>query len=113
VLDSPAVDFLQRLNWYDSAVELGELFILKKNRRQAVCKLRSHQFGWELLLFIGRNEIVETQVCRSQDERRPEPRIGTLSSDAPIGPTVRAAGAEWSVSKSTAARRLASESHMK
>ena len=23
---------------------------------------------WELRLFIGRDEIVQTQVCRSQDE---------------------------------------------
>jgi hypothetical protein len=33
---------------------LGELFIVKKNGRQATCKLRSHQFGWELLLFARR-----------------------------------------------------------
>jgi hypothetical protein len=60
------VDVLQRLNWYGSPVELGELFILKKNRREATCKLRSHQFGWELRLFIGsQNDVVQTHVCRS------------------------------------------------
>jgi hypothetical protein len=63
------VQVLQRPDWYGSPVELGELFILKKNGREATCKLRSHQFGWELLLFIGQQlEVVQTQVCRSQDE---------------------------------------------
>jgi hypothetical protein len=62
------VDVLQRPNWYGKPVELGELFILKKNRREATCRLRSHQFGWELRMFIGRDEIVQTQVCRSPDE---------------------------------------------
>jgi hypothetical protein len=59
----------QRYDWHGSPVELGELFILKKNRRQAVCKLRSHQFGWELHLLIGAQaDIVQTQVCRTQDD---------------------------------------------
>jgi hypothetical protein len=69
VLHSAAVDVLQRPDWHGSPVELGELFILKRNRRQAVCKLRSHQFGWEVRLFIGAQaDIVQTQVCRTQDE---------------------------------------------
>ena len=63
------MDVLQRPNWYGSPIELGELFILTKNRRTATCKLRSHQFGWELRLFIGlQDDVVQTQVCRSQDE---------------------------------------------
>ena len=63
------MNVLQRPNWYGSPVDLGELFILKKNRRRATCKLRSHQFGWELRLFIGsQDDVVQTQVCRSQDE---------------------------------------------
>ena len=64
----PAVDVLQRPNWYGSPVELGELFILKKDRRETTGKLRSHQFGWELRLYIGCDEIVQTQVCRSQED---------------------------------------------
>jgi hypothetical protein len=60
---------LQRLDWYGSPVDLGDVFILKKNRREATCKVRTHQFGWELVLFIGRQaEIVQSQVCRSQDD---------------------------------------------
>jgi hypothetical protein len=62
---------LQRPHWHGFPVELGELFILKKNGRKATCKLRSHQFGWELRLFIGAQaEVVQTQVCRSQDQVR-------------------------------------------
>lgn len=63
------MQFLQRSNWHGSPVDLGEVFIVKKNRREATCKLRTHQFGWELLLFIGAQaEVVQSQVCRSQDE---------------------------------------------
>lgn len=58
-----------QLDWYSSPGDLGELFILKKDRREATCKLRTHQFGWELLLFVGRqSEVVQSQVCRSQDD---------------------------------------------
>jgi hypothetical protein len=63
------MQFLQRTNWHGSPVDLGEVFILKKNRRKMTCKLQTHQFGWELLLFIGaQTEVVQTHVCRSQDE---------------------------------------------
>jgi len=63
------MEVLQRFDWHGSPIDLGELFIVKKNGREAVCKLRSHQFGWELLLFVGRQlEIVQSQVCRSQDD---------------------------------------------
>jgi hypothetical protein len=41
----------------------------RKNGREATCKLRSHQFGWELLLYVGQQlKVVQSQVCRSQDE---------------------------------------------
>ena len=60
---------LQRPDWHISPVHIGELFILKKNGREATCKLRAHQFGWELLLFVGAQlEVVQSQVCRGQDE---------------------------------------------
>jgi hypothetical protein len=63
------MDVLQRPDWYGSPIELGELFILTKDRRTARCNLRSHQFGWELRRFIGsQDDVVQTQVCRSQEE---------------------------------------------
>jgi len=69
VLHSPATQVLQRLDWHGSPIELGELFIKRKNGREATCKRRSHQFGWELLLVVGRRlEVVQSQVCRTQDD---------------------------------------------
>jgi hypothetical protein len=68
-VESGAIEVLQRLDWQRSPIDLGELFIVKKNGCEAICKLRSHQFGWELLLFVGaQTEVVQTRVCRSQDE---------------------------------------------
>ena len=59
----------QRPDWHGSPANLGELFILHKNRREAECQIQSHQIGWELRLIIGSQlEIVQTQVCRTQDE---------------------------------------------
>lgn len=43
---------LQRPDWHGSPVNLGELLFLKKNRREATCQPRSHQFGWELRLLM-------------------------------------------------------------
>jgi hypothetical protein len=52
---------LQRPDWYGSPVELGELFVLTKNKRKARCVLQSHQFGWEVRLFVGnQTEIVQS-----------------------------------------------------
>ena len=63
------IDVLQRPDWHGSPVELGELFVLTKNKRKARCALLSHQFGWELRLFVGRQlEVVQSPVCRTQDE---------------------------------------------
>jgi hypothetical protein len=63
-VESGAIEVLQRLDWQRSPIDLGELFIVKKNGCEAICKLRSHQFGWELLLFVGaQTEVVQTRVC--------------------------------------------------
>jgi hypothetical protein len=60
---------LQRTDWHGSPIDLSDVFILKKNGRESRCKLRTHQFGWELVLFVGCHaEIVQSQVCRSQDD---------------------------------------------
>lgn len=60
---------LQRPDWFGSPVDLGELFIVQKHARHATCRIHSHQFGWELRLVVGTHaEVVQTQVCRSQDE---------------------------------------------
>ena len=60
---------LQRPHWHGTPVDVGELFILHKGSRKAVCRLLTHQLGWELRLFIGeQTEIVQTKVCRDQED---------------------------------------------
>jgi hypothetical protein len=60
---------LQRPDWHGTAIQLGALFILKKNRREARALLFSHVFGWEVRLVVGTQlEVVQTEVCRSQEE---------------------------------------------
>jgi hypothetical protein len=60
---------LQRPHWHGTPVALGELFILHKNRRGAKAIIFTHQLGWEVRLLIGAQaEVVQTQVCRTQDE---------------------------------------------
>lgn len=62
-----ANDVLQRPMWTGEPKDLGELFILRKNGREAACKLLTHVFGWECRLYIGQQEeIVQTEVCRDQ-----------------------------------------------
>jgi hypothetical protein len=69
VIKFGAVQVLQRPDWHGSPVDLGELFVLLKNRGEAKCSIRSHQLGWELQLIIGSQlEVVQTQVCRTQDD---------------------------------------------
>jgi hypothetical protein len=64
-----SMQVLQRPDWHGSPRDLGELFIVRKKSREATCKLRTHQLGWEVLLFVGRQlEVVQSQVCRTQDE---------------------------------------------
>jgi hypothetical protein len=59
----------QRPHWHGTPHELGELFILHKNRREARAQLLTHQLGWEVRLLIGAQlEVVQTQVCRTQDD---------------------------------------------
>lgn len=60
-------DVLQRLTWSGTPKDLGELFILRKSGREAVCKLTTHQFGWELRLEVA-GELRRSCVCRSQEE---------------------------------------------
>jgi hypothetical protein len=64
-------EVLQRDIWNGQPVELGHLFRLQKHRGDkrldAICRLMSHQFGWEVILDVN-GELQRSQVCRSQDE---------------------------------------------
>lgn len=61
----------QRENWPGYAAELGEGFRVYKSRGsqqlEAICGLRTHQLGWELVLNVN-GQLQRSQVCRSSDE---------------------------------------------
>jgi hypothetical protein len=64
-----SLQVLQRPYWNGTPREMGELFILRKNRREAKALLLTHQLGWEVRLMIGKQaKVVQTQVCRTQEE---------------------------------------------
>ena len=60
---------LQRPDWHGIPIELFDLFRLPKDRREARATLFTHQLAWELRLLVGSQlEVVQTQVCRDQEE---------------------------------------------
>ena len=60
---------LQRPDWHGTPRELGDLFVLHKNRREARAPLVTHELGWEVRLVIGAQlEVAQTRVCQSQEE---------------------------------------------
>ena len=64
-----SLNVLQSPDWHGTPRELGDLFILLKDRREARAFLVTHQLGWEVRLLIGTQlEAVQTQVCRSREE---------------------------------------------
>jgi hypothetical protein len=59
---------LERRGRDGTPTDLGELFNLRTGRN-AICRVRSHQAGWELELAVGSElEVVLKQVCHNQDE---------------------------------------------
>jgi hypothetical protein len=64
-----APQVLQRLTWDRVSREMGDLFVLRTNRRESRAIIFSHVFGWEVRLVLGaQRELVRSQVCRSQEE---------------------------------------------
>ena len=56
-------------DWNGSATELGELFVMRRGRRETRCKVFSHQSGWELRLVMGvRADVMLNKVCTSRDD---------------------------------------------
>lgn len=53
--------------WTGEPFVVGDLFVLKKGSRTARCALQTHPLGLELRLIVGR-ELLQSHVCRSQDE---------------------------------------------
>jgi hypothetical protein len=59
----------QRNDWNGGQpIKIGEVFHVQKDQKRAVCELWTHPFGWELRLEAA-GEIIQTQVCRSQEGR--------------------------------------------
>ena len=60
---------LQRPRLDGTPIELGDLFRVHKNRREARAVLFTHQLGWEVRrLVCSQLEVVQTQVCRDQED---------------------------------------------
>jgi hypothetical protein len=63
------VNVPQREFWSGEPAELGELFRLHKltcNRQlEAVCRLVTHEFGWECRLTVG-DDLLRSEVCRTR-----------------------------------------------
>jgi hypothetical protein len=55
--------------WRGTPHEVGQYFVLRKNRREAKAMIFTHPVGWEVRLFVGAQlEPVQTQTCRTQEE---------------------------------------------
>ena len=63
------MNVLRRREWRGQAVELGDLFRLTKETREAACAVQTHPLGWEVRLIIGR-DLVSSRVCRTEDDVR-------------------------------------------
>lgn len=62
---------LQRSEWYGEPKDLGDCFRLSKEKNgrvmTSVCRLFTHQFGWEL--FLETNGLLQqSAVCRTENE---------------------------------------------
>ena len=62
---------LQREHWNGQPIYLGDLFRVSKMRGEktlaAVCKLWTHNLGWEVRLEIN-SDLQRSEVFRSQDD---------------------------------------------
>lgn len=58
---------LPRSVWHGTPHEVGQYFVLRKNRREAKVVIFTHQVGWEVRLFVGA-QPVHTETCRTQEE---------------------------------------------
>ena len=50
------LEVLQRFTWNGTPREIGDLFRVTKDRRNARAVIFSHQFGWEVRLLVGSQE---------------------------------------------------------
>jgi hypothetical protein len=69
-VESGAIEVLQRLDWQRSPIDLGELFIVKKNGCEAICKMAiaSVRLGTAVVRRRSNRSGTDSGVPRSQDE---------------------------------------------
>ena len=71
VLGSAAVDTLQREDWSSEPARLGESWRLHKSdchpAKEAICRIQSHVFLWELILEINGSQYA-SKVCRNSEQ---------------------------------------------
>jgi hypothetical protein len=58
---------IPRREFFDHPERLSPAWALTKGAKTVVCQVWSHEFGVELRALVGA-ELVQSQVCRSQDE---------------------------------------------
>jgi hypothetical protein len=63
------IDAVPAADWNGSSTELGELFVMRRGRREIRCTLFSHESGWELRLVMGvRADVMLNKICASRDD---------------------------------------------
>lgn len=58
---------LQRHDWHGTLIELGELFVVHENRREAKAVILTINSDGRLLIG-AQAEVVQTQLCRTQEK---------------------------------------------
>jgi hypothetical protein len=63
------LDVLARFDPWSGPQAIGNLFVLKRDDKEARCEIRTHPSGWELRLTgVLQDGFELTQVCRSKRE---------------------------------------------
>jgi len=66
-----SIQVLQRESWHGEPKNLGDCFRLTKEthgrQMTSVCRLFTHQFGWELFLEVN-GLLQQSAVCRTEND---------------------------------------------
>lgn len=60
---------LSREDWSGVPIDLGNIWVLKKQEYTLTCRLVSHPQGWELRMEFGKDRsLLESQTCLVEDD---------------------------------------------
>lgn len=66
---TPMPDANRNADRQASPVERDDLFVMRRGRREVVCRLFPYPDGWELRLLIGpRGDVMLQKRCSSREE---------------------------------------------